>query len=146
MKDLEFQLYHWKNAARAQKDKLNHLHDEMTKMEGLLIKMEVWLLESEMSVGLLREELRGKSKVVDSTGEEEENEELNVLELPFVLALAQWEEGKMFGSHILVLIPQMPVEVFDQALQEVGRVSGWGEMVLEKNPELPEAQIELQVV
>lgn len=84
-------------------------------------------------MGLLREELKGKSKAVNLTSEEDEEKEIEgpfVLESPFVLAPVRWEE-EMLRSHILAPIPQMPMEAFDQALgQEVAKVSGWGKNVL----------------
>ena len=54
--------------------------------------------------------------------------------------IVEEKEGEMLRSYVLTPIPQMPIEVFDQALQEAVKMSRWGEMVLgEKNTELPEA-------
>src|SRR5258708_19443394 len=74
--------------AKVQKVELNQHHDELLKMEGLLMKMEAQLSESEMAVTLLREEVKGRSNVVDLTGEEDKENEVDTLGSPYVLTLS----------------------------------------------------------
>src|SRR5258705_2762891 len=124
--------------AKVQKTELNQQHDELIKMEELLMRMEVRVSESEMAVALLREEVKGKSNVVDLTGEEDKENEVDTLGSPYVLA-QRWIERDQLDEGMLAPIVSTSMEDFDRVLGEVVRVSGWGPGFLEKNPESPEA-------
>ena len=123
---------------KVQKTELNQHHDEFIKMEELLMRMEARLSESEMAVALLREEVKGKSNVVDLTGEEDKENEVDTLGSPYVLT-QQWIERDQLDEGILAPIASTSMEDFDRVLGEVVRASGWGPGFLEKNPESPEA-------
>ena len=124
--------------AKVQKTELNQHHDELIKMEELLMRMEARLSESEMAVALLREEVKGKSNVVDLTGEEDKENEADTLGSPYVL-MQQWIERDQLDEGILAPIASTLMEDFDRVLGEVVRASGWGPGFLEKNLESPEA-------
>ena len=65
---------------------MTDLLKDMREMSGLLMKVMVRISKLEMRVELLSEELKGKSKGVDLTGEEDkENEDVDVLGSPFCL-------------------------------------------------------------
>ena len=49
------------------------------------MKMEARLSESKMAVALLREEVKGKSNVVDLTGEEDKENKVDTLGSPYML-------------------------------------------------------------
>ena len=72
--------------ARAIHYDMMDLLKDMKEMSGLLVKATARILELEMKVELLSEKLKGKSKVVDLTGDEDkENEDVDVLGSPFCL-------------------------------------------------------------
>ena len=135
---MESKLDFWKMTVKVQKTELNQHHDELLKMEGLLLKMEARLSESEMTVSLLREEVKGRSNVVDLTGEEDKENEVDTFRSPYVLT-QQWIERDQLDEGILAPIASTSMEDFDRVLGEVVRASGWGPGFLEKNPESPEA-------
>ena len=61
---------------------------DMREMSGLLVKATARISELEMRVGLVSKELKGTSKVVDLTGEEDkENKDIDVIGSPFCLEL-----------------------------------------------------------
>ena len=51
--------------------KFKHVYNELHKMEGLLVRMEACLSESEMMVRFLRDEVKGKSMVINLTNKKE---------------------------------------------------------------------------
>src|SRR5258705_5864610 len=124
--------------AKVQKVELNQHHDELLKMEELLMKMEAQLSESEMAMTLLREEVKGRSNVVDLTGEEDKENEVDTLRSPYVLT-QQWIERDQLDEGMLAPITSTSMEDFDRVLGEVVAARGWGPGFLEKNPEAPEA-------
>ena len=99
--------------AKVQKTELNQHHDELIKMEELLMRMEARLSESEMAVALLREEVKGKSNVVDLTGEEDKENEADTLGSPYVLT-QQWIERDQLDEGILAPIASTSMEDFDR--------------------------------
>ena len=71
---------------RGQHHDMTDFLKDMREMLGLLVKATACISELEMRVELLSEELKGKSKVVDLTGEEDkENEDVDVLGSPYCL-------------------------------------------------------------
>src|SRR5258705_10637920 len=126
---------------KVQKVELNQHHDELLKMEGLLMKMEARLSESEMAVALLREEVKGKSNVVDLTGEEDKENEADTLGSPYVLT-QQWIERDQLDEGMLAPIASTSMEDFDRVLGEVVKASGWGAGIFGEKTEAPDACIE----
>ena len=119
----------------------------MKEMSGLLVKVTAHISELEMRVELLSKELKGKSKVVDLTSEEDkENEDIDVLGSPFCLEprgnpMMDAAAGFLWMAQGLT---EPPEEVIDYigVLREAFEMSGWGQeevVVEEKNPESPEA-------
>src|SRR5258708_29259406 len=125
---------------KGQKTELNQHHDELVKMEGLLMRMEARLSECEMAVAVLREEVKGKSNVVEMTGEEDKENEADTLGSPYVLT-QQWIERDRLDEGILAPIALTSMEDFDRVLGEVVRASGWGPGFLKKNPDSSHAYI-----
>ena len=115
-------------------------------MSGLLVKATAHISELEMGVELLSEELKGKSTVVDLTGDEDkENEDVDVLGSPFCLdprrsLMKEAVIGMLWTARGL---SEPPEEIdYVGVLREAFEMSGWGQEVVvgEKNPESPEGQ------
>ena len=125
---------------------MTDLLKDMREMSGLLVKATARISELEMRVELLSEELKGKSKVVDLTGDEDkENEDVDVLGSPFCLdpRRSPMKEAAI-GMLWTAWGPSEPPEEIDYigVLREAFKTSGWGQeevVVGEKNPESPEA-------
>lgn len=94
-------------------------------------------------MGLVKDEVKCKSKKMDLTGEEEENknEGPDVLGLPFCLDHVKWTVSDVASGLLWSAagVSEVP-EGYKEILQKVVNLSGWGENVLgEKNLELSEA-------
>ena len=116
-------------------------------MSGLLVKATACISELEMRVELLSEELKGKSKVADLTGDEDkENEDVDVLGSPFCLdPRRSLMKEVAIGMLWMAQGPSEPLEEIDYigVLREAFETSGWGQgevVVGEKNSESPEGQ------
>ena len=111
-------------------------------MLALLVKAMARISKLEMRVELLSEELKGKSKVVDLTGEEDkENEDMDVLGSPFCLEPAPVRNAAV-GFLWSAPGPSDPEVDYVGILQEAFETRGWGQgevVVGEKNPKSPEA-------
>ena len=132
--------------ARAVRHDMTDLLKDMKEMSGLLVKATARISELEMRVELLSEELKGKSKVVDLTRDEDkENEDVDVLGSPFCLdpRRSPMREAAI-GMLWTARGPSEPPEEIDYVgvLREAFEMSGWGQEVVvgEKNPESPEGQ------
>ena len=125
---------------------MTDLLKDMKEMSGLLVKAMVRISELEMRVELLSEELKGKSKVVDLTRDEDkENEDVDVLRSPFCLdPRRSLMREAAIGMLWMARGPSEPPEEIDYVgvLREAFETSGWGQEVVvgEKNPESPEGQ------
>ena len=125
---------------------MTDLLKDMKEMSGLLVKATARISELEMRVELLSEELKGKSKVVDLTRDEDkENKDVDVLGSPFCLDLRRSPMREAaIGMLWTAWGPLEPPEEIDyvSVLREAFETSGWGQEVVvgEKNPESPEGQ------
>ena len=132
--------------ARAVRHDMTDLLKDMREMSGLLVKATARISELEMRVELFSEELKGKSKVVDLTGEgDKENEDVDVLGSLFCLdpRRSPMREAAI-GMLWTAWGPSEPPEEIDYVgvLQEAFETSGWGQEVVvgEGNPGSPEGQ------
>ena len=127
---------------------MTDMHKDMQEMSGLLVKAMARISELEMRVELMSEEVKGKSKVVDLTGDDEQ-ENVDVLGSPFCLEPARCpvreaQMGMLWSAAGLLEVG----EEYEEMLQRAVDLSGWPESlegpgspeaVGEKNPESPEA-------
>ena len=131
-------------SSNARRRDATDMFKDMTKTSALLVKAMARISELEMRVELLSEAVKGKSKVVDLTGEEDkENEEVDVLGSPFCLEPARFPVRDA-AAGFLWSVPGPAEEQVDYVglLHEAFETRGWGQeevVVGEKNPESPEA-------
>ena len=85
----------------------------------------------------MSKELKGKSKMVDLTGEDDEgkeNKEVDVLGLSFCLGPVKWPvSDAALGFFWSAGPPEMP-EGYKEALQEAMDTTKWGEKKTQANP------------